>query len=165
MDRKVFSVFLIIGLVAYLFGNCSDEKIKTVSQIAIKPNRPKGAANYSDVSLSSRWRHPINENDPHDTFQTAQAFRATRLDWVYSTDPKWIQECKQRGYHFVAALNSKLPDEPGGNVRERGRIRDRDGNFVTAPWMQGWDAWWGCVNSPEYQKIFLDHTRICQGEP
>lgn len=161
MNRKIFSLFLIIGSVAILFSNCNSKKIKRVCQIAQKPDRPKGAAHYSDVSLSSRWRRPINENDPHDTFQTARDFHATRLDWVYSTDPTWIQECKKRGYHFVAALNSKLPDEPGGDARVKGRIRDRNGDFVTAPWMQGWDAWWGCANSPEYRKIFLDHAKVC----
>lgn len=161
MERKIISVLLIIGLVANFAWYCNNEKIKTVRQIARKSVRPDGAAKYSDVSLSSRWQRPMNENDPYNTFETAQAFHATRLDWVYSTDSTWIQECKKRGYHFVAALNSKLPDEPGGNTRKQGRIRDRERNFVTAPWMQGWGAWWGCVNSPEYKSIFLDHAKLC----
>ncbi len=157
--KKLKIIFPILVLAAFL--SCQTNQIKTVYEIAQKSNRPAGAPKYSDVSFSSRWHRPIDENDPHDTFETATAFFATRLDWVYSTDSAWIAECKSRGYHFVSALNSKLPDKPGGNSRLKGRVKDKAGNPVTAPWMEGWDAWWGCANNSEYRQIFIDHAKIC----
>lgn len=149
----------ILAIILFLGFQCNHPK--TVYHIAKKTKRPAGAPKYSDVSFSSRWHRPLDENDPHDTFETAAAFFATRLDWVYSTDSAWITECKSRGYHFVSSLNSKLPDSPGGESRLKGRIVDRDGNPVTAPWMKDWKAWWGCANTPEYRNIFMDHAKIC----
>lgn len=123
--------------------------------------RPPGAPAYSDVCFSSRWPRPRGPEDPHNTFEAARAFHATRLDWVYSTDTTWIQACTDSGYHLMSALNSKLPDEPGSNLRHQGRILDRDGNPVTAPWMKDWKHWWGCVNTPEYRSIFFEHATLC----
>jgi hypothetical protein len=135
----------------------------TSSPLTLVSVRPQGAPHYSDVCFSSRWRRPLNAEDPHETFRDAAAFHATRLDWIYSTDSSWIRECTQRGYAIGTALNSKLPDAPGVEVRHAGRIRDRDGAFVTAPWMAGWEAWWGCVNSPAYRASVLEHARRCLG--
>jgi len=132
-----------------------------VPSLARPSVRIPGAPHYSDVCFSSRWRRPLNAEDPHETFRDAAAFHATRLDWVYSTDSSWIRECTERGYSIGTALNSKLPDTPGVEARHTGRIRDRDGAYVTAPWMAGWDAWWGCVNSPAYRATMLDHARRC----
>jgi len=122
--------------------------------------RPAGAPKLSDVCFSSRWRHPANDEDPHDTFAAAAAFHATRLDWVYSSDPDWIAACHRRGYHFGGSLNSKLPDAPGVDTCLQGRIQNAAGELVTAPWMAGWNAWWGCVNSPEFRKTFIDHAKL-----
>jgi hypothetical protein len=123
-----------------------------------------GAPLPSDVCLSSRWRHPRNEDDPHDTFETGDAFHATRLDWVYSLDPQWIKSCRDRGYRFGATLNSDVSDTVGSGTREKGRIRNKNGDPVTAPWMVRWKAWWGCVNAPSYQEAFLAHAlRIVDG--
>ncbi len=128
----------------------------------VKPvERPLGAPAYSDVCFSSRWPRPRGPKDPHNTFEAARAFHATRLDWVYSTDITWIQACIDSGYHLMSALNSKLPDESSSDSRQLGRILDRDGNPVTAPWMQSWKHWWGCVNSPEYRKSFFEHAALC----
>ena len=102
-----------------------------VYEVAQRRVRPPGAPRYSDVCFSSRWRRP-------NTFEMTAAFHATRLDWVYSTDPNWIAECKKRGYHFGGALNSTLPDTPGSKSWKVGRCRDKDGNLVTAPWMVNW---------------------------
>ncbi|MEE4312700.1 MAG: hypothetical protein V2J62_12625 [candidate division KSB1 bacterium] len=132
-----------------------------IQHIAQRSNRPQGAPRYSDVCFSSRWRHPRSESDTLDTFETGEAFFATRLDWVYSTDPEWIAECRSRGYHFKAALNTILPDAPGLKRWEKGRIKDKDGESVTAPWMRGWDSRWGCVNSPAYRSTYLAHARKC----
>jgi len=139
----------------------TEDSSATFASLARVSVRPLGGPQYSDVCFSSRWRRPLNAQDPHETFRDAASFHATRLDWVYATDSSWIRECGKRGYSVGTALNSKLPDTPGGETRRLGRIRNREGAFVTAPWMEGWDAWWGCVNSPEYRAIILEHACRC----
>jgi len=137
-----------------------EKTMKTVADMARKTKRPQGAPKYSDVCFSSRWKRPRNDEDTHDTFRDAAAFHATRLDWVYSWDKEWISKCKKMGYVFGGALNSKLPDGPGLKTRKKGRIKNQKGEFVTAPWMKGWNAWWGCANSPEYRRSFLEHAKV-----
>ena len=149
---------LVIAVAGVAAGDASPSE--TVSAVAEKTARPAGAPRRSDVCLSSRWRHPTNVKDPHDTFRDARAFHATRLDWVYSQDPAWIGECKRRGLHFGGALNTILTDAPGVATRDKGRILDKNGQRVTAPWMKSWNAWWGCVNSPEYRETYLAHAKL-----
>jgi len=122
--------------------------------------RAPGAPRYSDVCFSARSRRPLNAEDPYETFRDAKAFHAPRLDWVYSSDPAWIAECKRRGYWFGGALNTILPDAPGEKTRDQGRIQDKDGRRIAAPWMISWNGYWGCVNSPQYRKTFLAHARL-----
>jgi hypothetical protein len=126
-------------------------QVKTVSEVVESTKRAPGAPRYGDVCFSPRWRRPKNADDPHNTFRDAKAFHATRFDWVYSTDPIWIAECKRRGYWFTGTLNTILPDAPGKSTREKGRILDKNGNRVAAPWMRKWPrpGYWGCVNSRE----------------
>lgn len=135
---------------------------KTASETAISAKRAPGAPRYSDVCFSPRWRRPRNADDPHDTFRDAKAFHATRFDWVYSTDPAWIAECKRGGYWFTGTLNTILSDAPGEAARKVGRILDKEGNRVAAPWMRDWSnpGYWGCVNSPDYRRTYLAHARI-----
>lgn len=134
---------------------------RTISSAAEKTIRPSGAPEYGDVCFSSRWRHPRDAGDHHDTFRDARTFRATRLDWVYSADPAWIRECKRRGYRFAGAVCTILPDTPGGKSYEQGRVIDKDGHPITAPWMKSsGGTWWGCMNSPQYRASFLSHARL-----
>ena len=135
---------------------------KTVCDVAKVVVRAAGAPRDSDVCFSPRWRRPRDADDPYDTFRDAKAFHATRLDWVYTTDPSWIAQCKQRGYWFTGSLNTILVDAPGKPTRDRGRILDKDGNRVAAPWMRKWaqPGYWGCANSPEYRQTFLAHAKI-----
>lgn len=134
-------------------------QVMGVTVIAKKVKRPPGAPRYSDVCFSSRWRHPKDNKDTHDTFRDAAAFHATRLDWVYSYDPTWIRECRKRGYHFCGALNTILPDAPEQATWTKGRICNEKGELLTAPWMPGWEERWGCANSPEYRDIYLQYAK------
>jgi len=160
-----FNTGLVIAALAIgsllAIGNESPH-VKTVSEVAEIAKRAPGAPRYSDVCFSPRWRRPKEADDPHDTFRDATAFHATRLDWVYSTDPAWIAECKTRGYWFTGTLNTILPDAPGADSREKGRILDKSGNRVAAPWMRNWPdpGYWGCVNSPDYRHTFLAHAKL-----
>lgn len=138
------------------------EKAKTAAGIATSARRASGAPRYSDVCFSPRSRRPVNADDPHETMRDAKAFHATRFDWVYSTNPAWIAECRRLGYWFTGTLSTILADAPGGNTREKGRILDKSGKQVAAPWMRGWPnpGYWGCVNSPDYRETFLAHAKL-----
>jgi hypothetical protein len=130
-----------------------------VNRIAEPAVRPVGAPRYSDVSFSSRGRR---DGEPHDTFRSAAAFHATRLDWVYNLDAEWIALCRGKGYAFNGTLSSATVDGSTPEERERGRIRDRNGELVTAPWMRKFPRipWWGCVNSPAFQDAYRRQARI-----
>ena len=132
-----------------------------LAEVSVAGVRPAGAPRYSDVCFSSRWFHPTNAKDPHDTFKTAKAFHATRLDWVYTMDPKFIGRAKALGMGFYTALNTILTDGPGLRTREKGRILNLKGERVCAPWMVAWSGYWGCANSPDYRRTFLGHAKRC----
>jgi hypothetical protein len=124
--------------------------------VAKVTTRPAGAPKYSDVCFSSRWIHPRGKDDPHDSLQAVDAFHATRLDWAYITDKKFIQEIKRRGLAFCPTTNSSAFVGDLRPKQKRGRIVDLDGNIVTAPWMRMWKhSSWGCVNSPDYRQSYL----------
>lgn len=132
----------------------------TVFEAARTRVLPDNAPHGSAVPFSSRWRRPLNENDRRDTFRDAARFHATHLMWAYVRDVDFIREAKARGYVFQATLNTILSGAPAGFAPEQGRVRDRDGNLVTAPWMRDWNVWWGCVNSDEFRAIYLHHAKI-----
>ncbi|MFV2066296.1 MAG: hypothetical protein ACC645_04900 [Pirellulales bacterium] len=137
------------------------EQIQPLCRIAVPYRRPAGAPKPSDVCFSSRSKHPQNDKDPHDSFRTASAFHATRFDWVYTQERAFVEQAKKGGYGFWCAINSMVPDAPGGG-RTKGRLTDLDGNLVTAPWMRGWKgAAWGCVNSPPWRQSYLTWAKTC----
>lgn len=133
---------------------------KTLAHVATKVNRPAGFPRASDVCFSSRFKHPANDKDPHDTFRTAADFHATRFYWINGPDQAWFQEIKRRGYPFQGWLSTILPDTLFGNTREKGRILNEQGELVTGPWMRSWKGWWGCLNSPEYRAVYLDYVKM-----
>ncbi len=156
-------LFVVVALTVATHAAENDtQPTRTVFDIAVKSNRPPGAPQYSDVCFSSRWKRPCGNKDPHDTLRDAAVFHATRLDWVYSIDPAWIRECRKHGYKFGGTLNTILPDAPGEHARDKGRVLDKAGQPITAPWMRKWKVkpWWGCVNSPEYRKSYLAHAKL-----
>ncbi len=154
--KNVFCAVLLIC------GFAVAETQLSVEQAAKAAKMPAGVPNYGDVCMSSRWQRPMNANDPHDTLRDAAAFHATRIEWCYSFDAEWIKKVKAAGYFYGGTLNSCLADQwPSGGedlTYRLGRVRDIKGGFVTAPWMSMWTPapYWGCVNSPEYRKIYLD---------
>lgn len=134
--------------------------MKRFHEIAVPRKLPPGAPKPSDVCFSSRWKHPRDEKDPHDTFKTAEAFHATRLVWVYTLDDAFAADVKRRGYTLQAAINSLVPDYPE-QTRERGRILDLAGNRIAAPWMRRWNGYWGCVNSPDWRAFYIAYAKKC----
>lgn len=133
---------------------------RSFAQIAEKVNRPAGFPKLSAVCFSSRFKHPANDKDPHDTFRAAAEFHATGFYWINGPDKEWFLEIKRRGYPYQGWLSTILPDTLFGNTREKGRILNEQGELVTGPWMLAWKGWWGCMNSPEYRAVYLDYVKM-----
>jgi hypothetical protein len=131
---------------------------KFLSQVAIKSKRPPGAPLYSDVCFSSRFKRPLNANDPHDSLQAAIAFSATRFEWVYTQDKEFISKVKKNGCNFFqGTLAPNIGDWQDGKTL-KGRVVDLSGNFVASPHMRAWkNSAWGCVNHPDFRKTYLWH--------
>ncbi|MDI9583986.1 MAG: chitobiase/beta-hexosaminidase C-terminal domain-containing protein [Acidobacteriota bacterium] len=146
----------ILGLLCCL-NTAAAQPVATVSDITTPQVRPEGAPKPSDVCFSTRWPRGLNPNDPHDGLAAAKQFHATRLDWLYTQGKaEFIQRAKERGYTVSAAVNSTLPDKLGSRDYTIGRARYLDGKPVIASWMRAWGMYWGCCNSPEYRKLYLD---------
>ncbi len=149
-------VFILI--ICLIFAACDAGRNLTVQQAAQPAKLPSGAPRYSDVCFSSRWERPRNEEDSLETFQAARSFHATYLNWVYTTNPNFIKKADSLGYRLQVALTPSLPDLPlGSSTNEKGRILNKSGQKVTAPWMKGWNNWWGCVNNPDFQDSYFAH--------
>ena len=133
---------------------------QTFAQIARKVPRPAGFPRASAVCFSSRFKHPANAQDPHDTFQAANDFHATGFYWIMGPDKEWFQEIRRRGYPYQGWLSTILPDRLFGSTRQQGRILNEQGELVTGPWMRAFQGWWGCLNSPEYRAVYLDYVKM-----
>lgn len=133
---------------------------RTLAETAERVVRPAGFPRPSDVCFSSRWRHPSNAKDPHDTFRAAAGFHATGFYWISGDSKAWFEEIKRRGYPFQGWLSTILPDKLFGNTRQQGRILNERGDLVTGPWMRAFKGWWGCLNSPEYRAVYLDYVKM-----
>ena len=107
----------------------------------------------SDVLFSARWARP-------DALAAARAFGATRLDWCYTADARFVAAARAAGLRTVGGtLNANMTDAPGRQSWRDGRILDRDGARVAAPWMRAWGVAWGCVNAPEHRAAWLAHAQ------
>jgi len=129
------------------------QPLETVFEVAQPTVRPDGVPKRSDVSFSSRWKRP-------NTFGSAAAFHASRLDWLYERgDATFVGEAKAKGYLVNCAVNSTLTDGLTGTDYTLGRALDLDGQTIVAPWMVKWGMVWGCSNHPEYRRIWLAHAK------
>lgn len=131
-----------------------------MAQMAKPVTRPAGFPARSAVCFSSRWRHPSSAKDPHDSFQSAADFHATGFYWISGDSRAWFEEIHRRGYPYQGWLSTILPDTMFGNTRQQGRILNEKGELVTGPWMVAFKGWWGCMNSPEYRKVYLDYVKM-----
>ena len=132
----------------------------TFAELAVKVDRPAGFPRPAAVCFSSRWKHPTNPKDPHDSFQAAADFHVTGFYWTYGPNQEWFKEIKRHGYPVQGWLSTILPDTLFGNTRQKGRIMNEKGELVTGPWMLSWKGWWGCINSPEYRSVYLQYVKM-----
>ncbi len=154
-----YSLFLFCT--CFLIFACRDEKPVLLCEIAKHSNIPIGAPQYSDVCLSSRWERPRDESDTLDTFRALKQFHATRLSWIYTTNAEFLKKVSDLGYKVQVTMTPTLVDLPfGSGERKLGRVTKKDGSRATAPWMLSWEGWWGCVNHPEFQKIYWEHLKV-----
>jgi hypothetical protein len=84
----------------------------------------------SDVIFSSRFKRD-------NAAAVAKAFGATRIEWVYSTDPSFFQSLRSVAPWIGGTVNSSMPLPQDGGV-----AKDLDGNPIVAPWMKFWGAKW-----------------------
>ncbi|MBK8479927.1 MAG: hypothetical protein IPL40_01940 [Proteobacteria bacterium] len=96
-----------------------------------------GSPNASDVSLRTLGR-------PAEALAQAQAFHATRLEWIYKNAPDYLAGAQAAGLFVGGSVNS--------TTGTQGRMLDLNGAPITAPWMT-WTptAAWGCANRPEFR--------------
>ncbi len=159
MAKRLSALILALVLPAALSAAEENDK-RTMADMAQRVQRPAGFPQPSAVCFSSRWRHPANAKDPHDTFQSAADFHATGFYWISGDSQAWFEEIKRRGYPFQGWLSTILPDKLFGNTRQQGRILNEKGELVTGPWMRAFKGWWGCMNSPEYRAVYLDYVKM-----
>jgi hypothetical protein len=143
----------------------ADSDNSHVAMMARTTRLPDGAPVAQDVCFSSRWKRPLDANDPQDTFGTAAAFYATRFDWVYSSDPVFIHEVKSRGYKLSLSVAALMADDPNCAMGTAPCTRNigRQVNFadqpLTAPW-QLWGFAWGCANNPDFLPVAIRYLKI-----
>ncbi|MCF2518427.1 hypothetical protein [Dyadobacter sp. CY351] len=112
------------------------------------------------IIMSSRWFHPRDDKDTLSTLKMIKDFHPDRIDWMYCSNTKQLEEIRKLGVPYSLAINPQIPDSAGYTVQ--GRIEDLNGQKVVAPWMKSWNQknpYWGCVNSPEFQKLFLAKSK------
>jgi len=112
------------------------------------------------VILSSRWFHPVSPQDTLSTIQMVDLYHPDRIDWMYCTNAKQLDQLKSRHVPYSLAINPQVPDSL--EYTAKGRVVDLNGKKLVAPWMQNWkqkNANWGCVNAPEFKKVFFDQSR------
>ncbi|MFA5629739.1 MAG: FN3 associated domain-containing protein [Dehalococcoidales bacterium] len=156
VDTSSFDGALLVGVQGIQFP--PDAKMFEIAQYReVRQGLPK----YSDVCFSSRWRRPRTPGDPHHTLHEAAGFFSTRLDWVYSTDAEWIQECRSLGYNFGGAVNTIVPDSPDEpEVRLKGRLRAKNGDYTARPRWAAREVWEGCINHPDYRNAYKEQLKI-----
>jgi hypothetical protein len=89
-------LFLTLVLPAALSAAEENDR-RTLAEMAQRVQRPAGFPQPSAVCFSSRWRHPANAEDPHDTFQSAADFHASGFYWISGDSRAWFAEIKRRG--------------------------------------------------------------------
>ncbi len=84
----------------------------------------------SDVIFSTRF-----ERD--NAAEVAKAYGSTRIEWVYSTNPIFVDSLKSVTPWFGGALSPATP-----LPNDEGIAKDFDGRPIVAPWMKSWGAKW-----------------------
>ncbi|MEH1983299.1 MAG: hypothetical protein V7L27_29205 [Nostoc sp.] len=158
LNRRDLFKLLALGFSTFVITGMSKSQLVDQLLSGRKYKRPSGAPKYGDVCFSSRFQRIRTATSSYDSLEAAQAFHATRFDWVYTTNSKFVQRVKELGYNsFGGSVNSIPTDAGQPNQYKIGRIEDLNGNLITAPWMRAGPSvpYWICVNKPEGRQNFL----------
>lgn len=131
------------------------------------PRRTDMRPRHSDVTMRSLSWHKTPVGSRYTTvnlttFGAAQGYHASRLDWLYITDPAFFANATALGLSASATINANLPDTGSHPATYQvGRVHDVHGKLVVAPWMASWPdvPYRGCVNAPEYQTIMQSQVK------
>ena len=89
-------------------GAAEQHDTRAMAEMAQRVERPDGFPRASAVCFSSRWRHPANANDPHDTFQAAADFHIDlSQSYMVGDDLIDIETGKNAGCKTVLVLTGK----------------------------------------------------------
>eukprot|EP01045_Picozoa_sp_COSAG04_P025062 COSAG04_NODE_3226_length_3027_cov_2.222678_2_plen_274_part_00 len=127
--------------------------------VPVCPTCPKA----SDVIATSRSAHYAPDSHSargYSTFSLLDAFEATQLDWVYTTNKSFVRQVHDHVRTITVAINPQCPDADGqGDSFKEGRVVNIHGQPLTAPWMRTWTTPghpYGCINSPSYLRAAFD---------
>ena len=97
------------------------------------------------------------------TWQAAQKFHASRLDWVYTVNRSFVADAlgRQNMSSISLAMNPQVPDS-NGKTYATGRVLNVHGEPLVAPWMRSWKTKrpYGCVNNPDYKELAFARARL-----
>lgn len=114
--------------------------------------------NKPQIVLSSRLFHPVDAKDTLNTLDIIDQFQPSKIDWMYCTNAKQLDELKKRGIAFSLAIHPELADS-AGKTSTKFRIVDVDGQPIITPWLRGAKVYWGCVNNPGWQQLYLSFAK------
>ena len=123
---------------------------------AVTAGKCSQCPHHSDVIATSRFPHFAPYHGPYSTWGAMEAFHATRMDWVYTTNATFVQEARRRGLELTLAMNPQTADAPDKTTFDIGRVLNIHGKPLVAPWMRSWGGpqrSYGCVNNPDFLQI------------
>ena len=101
------------------------------------PSYRGSVPNKSDVIFSTRF-----ERDEAPAI--AREFGATRIEWVYSSNPKFIARLRETAPWYGGTMNSTT------TLRDKaGVAHDLENRPIVAPWMKSWGAQWITTSYPQ----------------
>ena len=112
--------------------------------------------------LSSRWFHPIDNNDTISTEKAIKEFKPKRIDWIYTTDKKELKVYSDLNIPYSLALNPQIPDSLGYTTKSTRILKSNNQNYI-APWMVNdkiKNPYWGCVNNPMFVQTFYKRSKF-----
>lgn len=134
--------------------------LQSIVSVAQTQNAQPEESQRYPIILSSRWFHPDSPKDTLSTLEMVNKYKPDRIDWMYCMNPEQLAQLRKRKIPYSLAINPQIPDSAGYTVR--GRVVDRNEKKLVAPWMIQWEqknSNWGCVNSPEFKKLFYEQSR------
>lgn len=101
----------------------------------------------SDVVFSTRFKRS-------EALPVFTAYKATRVEWVYTNDAAYVSQFKAITPWFGVSLNAnpKLATDAGA-------VRDFDGQPLAAPWMRGWGVLWASSAHPDAQAAWAQQLQ------